>query len=121
VLRHEFRPGKLVAGVFLTAAGVVYIGDAGDAWETPWFVVIPLVVAGLCLAGVVASLNHAIRGRRAPKRTGQVGAPGPTRSAGSEGPEAGWAGSAGQTGGAGSAGPSGQAGSAGQAGHAGSS
>ena len=43
MLRHDFRPGKLVAGLFLTAAGVVYLGDAGNAWQTPWFVVIPLV------------------------------------------------------------------------------
>lgn len=73
MLRHEFKPGKLVAGCFLTLAGVVYLGDAGDAWETPWFAVIPLVVAGLCLAGAAAFLNHAIRGHRAPGRPGGTG------------------------------------------------
>ncbi len=73
MLRHEFRPGKLVAGLFVTAAGVVYLGDAGDAWQAPWFVVIPLVVGGLCIAGAVASLDHAIRGRRGAGRTGVSG------------------------------------------------
>jgi hypothetical protein len=76
VLRHEFRPGKLIAGLFLTTAGVVYLGDAGDAWETPWFAVIPLVIGGLCLAGVVGLLNHTIRGRRASERTRPTGPPG---------------------------------------------
>ncbi|MER6155035.1 hypothetical protein ABT147_05745 [Streptomyces sp. NPDC001868] len=105
MLRHEFRPGKLIAGLFLTAAGVVYLGDAGNAWETPWFVVIPLVVGGLCLAGAVGSLNHAVRGRRAAGRTGPAGSAGPTGPAGG----AGAAGSAG-AGGEGVGGPRGAAG-----------
>ncbi|MFJ3665508.1 hypothetical protein ACIPSE_03530 [Streptomyces sp. NPDC090106] len=74
MLRHEFRPGKLVAGVFLTLAGVVYAGDAGGAWETPWFAVIPLVVGGLCLAGAVGIVSRAVRRRRGTRR----GAPGPS-------------------------------------------
>ncbi|MFG2354636.1 hypothetical protein [Streptomyces sp. NPDC048521] len=63
MLRHEFQPGKLVAGLFLTATGAVYAGDAGGLWETPWFVVVPLVVGGLCLAGATAALTRRIRGR----------------------------------------------------------
>lgn len=100
MLRHEFRPGKLVAGLFLTAAGVVYLGDAGGAWEAPWFVAIPLVVGGLCIAGAVASLDHEIRGRRRSGRTGTTGATGP-------GGPAGPAGSVGPRGPAGPAGPPG--------------
>ncbi|MET9787256.1 hypothetical protein [Streptomyces canus] len=69
MLRHEFRPGKLVAGFFLTLAGITYAGDAGDAWDTPWFAVIPMVVGGLCLAGVVGLLTRAIRNRRDSRRT----------------------------------------------------
>ncbi|MFI1162302.1 hypothetical protein ACH4UM_01515 [Streptomyces sp. NPDC020801] len=65
MLRHEFQPGRLVAGVVLAVAGVVYAGDAGGAWQTPWFVAVPLVVGGLCLAGAVAVLNRAVRRRRA--------------------------------------------------------
>ncbi|MDX2543926.1 hypothetical protein ACOT81_29705 [Streptomyces sp. WI04-05B] len=62
--RHEFQPGKLIAGLFVTVAGITYLGDAGDAWETPWFAVIPLLVFGLALAGAVALLTGAIRRRR---------------------------------------------------------
>lgn len=64
MLRHEFQPGKLVAGTFLTLTGFIYAGDAGGLWDTPWFAVIPLVVAGLCLAGTVGMVTGVIRKRR---------------------------------------------------------
>lgn len=73
MLRHEFQPGKLIAGVFVTIAGITYIGDAGGAWETPWFAVIPLLVFGLALAGLVALLTGAVR-RRTKARRGARGA-----------------------------------------------
>ncbi|MFD6996384.1 hypothetical protein ACFWA5_08885 [Streptomyces mirabilis] len=66
--RHEFQPGKLVAGLFLTTAGVTYAGDAGGWWDTPWFAIIPVVTGGLCLAGAVAFLTHGIRRRRSRRR-----------------------------------------------------
>ncbi|MEU6255898.1 hypothetical protein [Streptomyces sp. NPDC047043] len=65
MLRHEFQPGRLVAGAFLALAGAVYAGDAGGLWETPWFAVIPVVIGGLCLAGAVGVLSRGIRRRRA--------------------------------------------------------
>ncbi|MBE1599503.1 hypothetical protein H4687_005632 [Streptomyces stelliscabiei] len=85
MLRHEFRPGKLIAGLFLTAAGVVYVGDARNAWEAPWFAVIPLVIGGLCLAGAVGLLNHAIRGRGTSGGTGPTGPTGYGSAAGPSG------------------------------------
>lgn len=66
--RHEFQPGKLVAGFFLATAGVLYAGDAGGWWDTPWFVMIPLLTGGLCLAGVVALVALGVRRRRAGSR-----------------------------------------------------
>ncbi|MEU4165759.1 hypothetical protein AB0F46_02585 [Streptomyces sp. NPDC026665] len=68
--RHEFQPGKLVVGLFLTAGGVAYAGDAGGWWDTEWFAIIPVVVIGLCLAGAVASVNHAVRRRRTNRGAG---------------------------------------------------
>jgi ABC-type uncharacterized transport system permease subunit len=70
VLRHELQPGKLVAGTVLTVAAVLYAGDAGGAWEIPWFVAVPLVTGGLCLAGVVAFLTGRVRRRRQAGRAG---------------------------------------------------
>lgn len=63
MLRHEFQPGRLVAGLVLTAAGAVYAGDAGGLWEAPWFAIVPLIVGGLCLAGVTAAVARGIRRR----------------------------------------------------------
>ncbi|GGJ20086.1 hypothetical protein [Streptomyces brasiliensis] len=73
MLRHEFQPGRLVAGLFLTATGAVFAGDAAGLWETPWFAVVPLVVGGLCLAGATAVLTRTVRRRRGPGRTNTAG------------------------------------------------
>ncbi|MFH8464276.1 hypothetical protein [Streptomyces sp. NPDC017991] len=77
--RHEFKPGRLIAGLFLTLTGVIYAGDAGGLWETPWFAVIPLVTGGLCLAAVTGSVAHGIRRRhrrRTPPARDSAGTPG---------------------------------------------
>ncbi|MFE7975353.1 hypothetical protein [Streptomyces shenzhenensis] len=58
MLRHEFQPGRLVAGIFLTATAVAYAGDAGGLWKTPWFAAIPLVIGGLSLAAATALLTR---------------------------------------------------------------
>ncbi|GGL75421.1 hypothetical protein GCM10010129_18860 [Streptomyces fumigatiscleroticus] len=68
MLRHRFQPGRLVAGLFLTLAGVIYAGDAGGLWQTPWFALIPVVTGGLCLAGAVAVLTRSLRRHRASSR-----------------------------------------------------
>ncbi|MER5179559.1 hypothetical protein ABT009_14515 [Streptomyces sp. NPDC002896] len=62
--RHEFQPGKLVAGAFLLAAGVAYLGDARGAWETPWYAIIPIVAGGLFLAAVTTGTTYAVRRSR---------------------------------------------------------
>ncbi|MFG3248337.1 hypothetical protein [Streptomyces sp. NPDC048187] len=64
MLRHEFQPGRLVAGVFLMLAGAVYAGDAGGLWETPWFVLVPVVTGGLCIAGAVGVVARSVHRRR---------------------------------------------------------
>ncbi|MGW0530769.1 hypothetical protein [Streptomyces sp. NPDC003032] len=70
MLRHELQPGKLVAGLSLLTVAVVYVGDAGGAWEAPWFVALPLVMAGLLLAGAAAAF-HGIRPRGAARPGGR--------------------------------------------------
>ena len=80
MLRHEFQPGRLVAGVFLAGGGVAYVGDAGGAWETPWFAIVPIVIGGLCLAAVTGLLARAIR-RHRPPRAGRQAEPEGTRAA----------------------------------------
>lgn len=76
MLRHEFQPGRLVAGIFLTATAVAYAGDAGGLWRTPWFAAIPLVIGGLSLAAATALLTRPRQTR--PSKTN----PAPQRGAG---------------------------------------
>lgn len=71
MLRHEFQPGRLVAGFFLAAAGLVFAGDAGGLWDTPWFAMIPIVVGGLFLAAATAAVAHGIRKARRPRAKDQ--------------------------------------------------
>ncbi len=59
-MRHEFHPGRLLAGLVLMTAAVVYFGDAGGAWDAPWFVGVPLVCGGLCLAAVVGMVRRVL-------------------------------------------------------------
>lgn len=73
MLRHSFQPGRLVAGVFLILAGVIYAGDAGGLWDTPWFVIIPVVMGGLCTAGAVGVVTRDIRRRRGALRANENG------------------------------------------------
>ncbi len=87
MLRHEFQPGKLIAGIFVAIAGVTYVGDAGDAWETPWFAVIPLLVFGLTLAAAVALLTGAIRRRVRTRRAAATTDDGTERKSGAEATE----------------------------------
>ncbi|MEU9377471.1 hypothetical protein AB0D94_27390 [Streptomyces sp. NPDC048255] len=59
--RHEFQPGRLVAGAALTVAGVLYLLDVSGEADVPWFVVVPLAVGGLCLAALVGMVTYAVR------------------------------------------------------------
>ncbi|MDI3385686.1 hypothetical protein QIS99_05555 [Streptomyces sp. B-S-A8] len=84
MLRHEFQPGKLIAGAVLLSAGVTYAGDATGAWHVPWFVLIPLVCGGLILAAVVAAVAYGIRRRRSRHRASSENVGAPASSSGSQ-------------------------------------
>ncbi|MDI3405505.1 hypothetical protein [Streptomyces cavernicola] len=84
MLKHEFQPGKLVAGLALLAAGVAYAGDATGAWRVPWFVLFPLVCGGLFLAAVVAAAGYGIRRRRSRSRASRENVGAPASSSGSQ-------------------------------------
>ncbi|MFF3647900.1 hypothetical protein ACFYXV_04500 [Streptomyces sp. NPDC002181] len=59
--RHEFQPGRLLAGLILVTAGVLYLLDATGEADLPWFLVIPMTMGGLCLAALVGIVAYAIR------------------------------------------------------------
>ncbi|MGP4003118.1 hypothetical protein [Streptomyces sp. 8N706] len=65
---HEFEPGKLIAGIVLLVAAVIRALDAAGEWETPVWVLVPVVVVGLSLAGLASFLSYAYTARRRPVR-----------------------------------------------------
>ncbi|MER5966574.1 hypothetical protein [Streptomyces sp. NPDC002057] len=65
MLLHEFRPGRLLAGLTALGLAAVYAGDAAGAWTTPWYAVIPLLCGGLGLAGLATWVAYRIRRRSA--------------------------------------------------------
>ncbi|MEV4434666.1 hypothetical protein [Streptomyces sp. NPDC049555] len=67
-MRHDFEPGKLVAGLVLLAASVLCLGDMAGWWWFPSYALLPGIVAGFCLAGVVTSLSLTVRRHRNRRR-----------------------------------------------------
>ncbi len=61
---HDFRPGKLISGLAVLTAALLYAGDAAGSWQTPWFVVFPVVFGGLFLSGAVSLAHYRMRRRR---------------------------------------------------------
>ncbi|MFE9930074.1 hypothetical protein [Streptomyces sp. NPDC005533] len=59
--RHEFQPGRLLAGLVLIAAGVLYLLDATGEADLPWFLVIPMTLGGLAFAALVGMVTYAVR------------------------------------------------------------
>ncbi|MFD7558533.1 MULTISPECIES: hypothetical protein [unclassified Streptomyces] len=59
--RHEFQPGRLLAGIVLLTAGVMYLLDAAGEADVPWFLVVPMAFGGLCLAALVGMVTYAVR------------------------------------------------------------
>ncbi|MEU3372527.1 hypothetical protein ACFYM2_27495 [Streptomyces sp. NPDC006711] len=64
--RHEFRPGRVVAGLALIATAVLFAGDAAGRWDAPSPTVIPLVCGGLGIASLVGWIDYGVRRRRRP-------------------------------------------------------
>ncbi|URM89978.1 hypothetical protein LUW75_08270 [Streptomyces sp. MRC013] len=81
MLRHEFHPGRLVAGVTGLGVAVVYEGDATGAWDAPWYAGLLLLCCGLVLAAVASRVGHRAR-RRAARAAGTGGAGPPTGTSG---------------------------------------
>lgn len=82
--RHDFRPGRLVAGLSVLTAALLYGGDAAGAWHTPWFVAFPVVFGGLALAGTVAALHYMVRRRRARSTASRENTEAPASTSGSQ-------------------------------------
>ncbi|MFI1966731.1 hypothetical protein ACH429_21895 [Streptomyces pathocidini] len=64
--RHEFQPGRLIAGLTLLGTGVVYALDATNAWPIPSWAPLPALAGGLLLAAITGTLAVARHRARRP-------------------------------------------------------
>ncbi|MGW2177381.1 hypothetical protein ACWCXX_04650 [Streptomyces sp. NPDC001732] len=84
MLRHEFRPGRAVAGVVVLALAVGYAADAAGSWNAPWTFFFPLFFGGLWLAATVTWVNYMIRRRRDARKASAENDAAPPRISGSQ-------------------------------------
>nr|WP_073744364.1 hypothetical protein [Streptomyces sp. CB02058] len=82
--RHEFRPGRAVAGLVMLALAGGYAADAAGAWNAPWTFFAPLVLGGLGLAATVTWASYRLRRRRAASKASAEGPTDPASTSGSQ-------------------------------------
>ncbi|WDT88937.1 hypothetical protein H0E86_23050 [Streptomyces sp. SCSIO-PteL053] len=83
MLRHEFRPGRAVAGLVMLGLAAGYAADAAGAWEVPWTFFLPLFFGGLWLAATVTWAAYMLRRRGAARRASAENSGAPASTSGS--------------------------------------
>ncbi|USC47545.1 hypothetical protein K7395_12715 [Streptomyces filamentosus] len=83
MLRHEFRPGRAVAGLVMLGLAAGYAADAAGAWEVPWTFFLPLFFGGLWLAATVTWAAYILRRRRAARKASAESSGAPASTSGS--------------------------------------
>ncbi|MFD8659106.1 hypothetical protein ACFV1V_10740 [Streptomyces globisporus] len=83
MLRHEFRPGRAVAGLAMLSLAAGYAADAAGAWEVPWTFFLPLFFGGLWLAATVTWAAYMLRRRRAARKASAENSGAPASTSGS--------------------------------------
>ncbi|WLQ35792.1 hypothetical protein P8A18_21250 [Streptomyces castrisilvae] len=82
--RHEFRPGRAVAGLVMLALAAGYAGDAAGFWDAPPEFFIGLFTGGLWTALLVTWIGYRIRRRRAARKASREKDAAPPSSSGSQ-------------------------------------
>ncbi|WNI22943.1 hypothetical protein [Streptomyces sp. ITFR-16] len=82
--RHEFRPGRAVAGLVMLTLAAGYAADAAGLWEAPWVFFVPVFVGGLWLAATATWTAYRIRRRRAARKASAENEAAPPSSSGSQ-------------------------------------
>ncbi|MFJ7155702.1 hypothetical protein ACIQUQ_12255 [Streptomyces sp. NPDC101118] len=77
--RHEFQPGRLIAGIVLLVAGVLFAVDARGGLEIPWWVLVPMIGAGLSLAALAGWAAYIVRRGQRREEAGEGMPSGPGR------------------------------------------
>ncbi|NNJ03746.1 hypothetical protein HHX38_06295 [Streptomyces sp. PKU-MA01144] len=84
MLRHEFRPGRLIAGAAVLATAAAYLGDATGTWRIPWFTALPVMSGGLALAAVATFVGYRLRRRRSAMAASSENTAAPASTSGSQ-------------------------------------
>lgn len=83
-IRHDFAPGRLIAGLTALTLALLYAGDATGTWHIPWFVVFPVLTGGLTLAGAASFARYSVRRRRAAMTASSENTEAPASTSGSQ-------------------------------------
>ncbi|WP_228993266.1 hypothetical protein [Streptomyces sp. DH8] len=83
MLRHEFRPGRAVAGLVMLGLAGGYAADAAGAWDAPWTFFLPLFLGGLGLAAAVTWASYRVRRRREARKASAENTVAPASTSGS--------------------------------------
>jgi hypothetical protein len=84
VLRHEFLPGRAVLGLTLLGTVAVYAADEANAWDTPWWALIPVLFCGLFVAAAAGLIGYGIRRRRRARIASSENTDDPASTSGSQ-------------------------------------
>ncbi|MFI6642230.1 hypothetical protein [Streptomyces sp. NPDC050504] len=80
MLVHEFRPGRAMIGLAALGVAGAFAGDAADAWQTPWYTVVPVMCGGLGLAALATWIGYRLRRRSLSRASSEsTGAPASAR------------------------------------------
>ncbi|MEU5719519.1 hypothetical protein AB0G71_27880 [Streptomyces sp. NPDC020403] len=82
--RHEFRPGRAVAGVVMLALAAGYAADAAGAWNASWTFFAPVFFGGLWLAATATWGSYLLRRRRDARKASAENSAAPASSSGSQ-------------------------------------
>ncbi|WSY84113.1 hypothetical protein OG782_23080 [Streptomyces sp. NBC_00876] len=82
--RHEFRPGRAVAGLVMLTLAAGYGADAAGLWDASWVFFVPVFVGGLWLAATVTWVAYRIRRRRAARTASAENDAAPPSTSGSQ-------------------------------------
>ncbi|MGR8008838.1 hypothetical protein [Streptomyces hypolithicus] len=82
--RHEFRPGKLIAGLVLLGTAGAYAADAAGGRQIPAYIGLPVVLCGLLLAGTASWIAYSVRRRRAATAASREKTAAPASTSGSQ-------------------------------------
>ncbi|MQS34298.1 hypothetical protein FFZ77_01275 [Streptomyces katsurahamanus] len=63
---------------------LLYAGDAGGAWHTPWYAVFPVLCTGVLLAATAGFARYTVRRRRSAIKASRESTEAPASTSGSQ-------------------------------------